>query len=202
MLNRTKYLGGSDAAAIMGYSKYKTSQQVWEEKTGRRAPANLDDNKFVQYGKAAEKPLIDLFVLNNPDLLVIQDKPWIQHPEYPFLGGNIDSRLVNTDSQKGVLEIKTAQIFSPVQKLQWRNQIPPNYYCQILHYFLVGEFDFAIVSAYLIVGNGKDKWTETRDYFCSRKDHEKDISGLLEEELKFWNCVISGKRPGLKLPNI
>ena len=33
--NRSKYLGGSDIGAILGFSKYRTALDVWLEKTGR-----------------------------------------------------------------------------------------------------------------------------------------------------------------------
>lgn len=42
-LDRRKFLGGSDAAAVLGVSKWKTPVQLWLEKTGRDAELERED---------------------------------------------------------------------------------------------------------------------------------------------------------------
>ena len=51
--DRTKYLGGSDIGAILGFSKYRTALDVWLEKTGR-VVSNVD-NLPVRFGSFAEE---------------------------------------------------------------------------------------------------------------------------------------------------
>lgn len=41
-LDRSKFIGGSDAAAALGYSKYSTPLQLWMEKTGRHVRERSD----------------------------------------------------------------------------------------------------------------------------------------------------------------
>ena len=60
---RRKGIGASDAAAVLGLSKWTTNVELWEEKVGLRQPKNLSDNEHVRYGTAAETPLVKLFAL-------------------------------------------------------------------------------------------------------------------------------------------
>lgn len=41
--SRKKGVGGSDVSTIMGLNKYKTSYQLWMEKTGRMQPEDISD---------------------------------------------------------------------------------------------------------------------------------------------------------------
>lgn len=51
---RAKHIGGSDSAAILGVSPYKTKWQLWMEKAGRLSPEDLSNNKAVQAGTFLE----------------------------------------------------------------------------------------------------------------------------------------------------
>ena len=42
-------LGGSDAAAILGLSPFKTNVEVWEEKVGLREPEDISDKPEETY---------------------------------------------------------------------------------------------------------------------------------------------------------
>ena len=83
---RKKGIGGSDAATILGLNPYKTSIQLWEEKTGRKQAEDISDKPYVQYGTKAEDHLRELFKLDFPQYEVShQENTIIKHPEYPFL---------------------------------------------------------------------------------------------------------------------
>ena len=47
---RKKGIGGSDAAVVIGKSKWKNNVQLWEEKTGRIETPDISDKPYVQYG--------------------------------------------------------------------------------------------------------------------------------------------------------
>lgn len=51
--DRTKYLGGSDIGAILGFSKYRTALDVSLEKTGR--VVNQVNNLPVRFGSFPEE---------------------------------------------------------------------------------------------------------------------------------------------------
>ena len=85
---------------------------------------------------------------------------------------------------------------------KWHDRIPDNYYCQILHYLAVTEYEFAVLKARL-----KSEWKgeliiKEKHYFIERSEVEEDIKMLVEAERRFWECVESGHRPDLILPAI
>ena len=52
---RSKGIGGSDAACILGLNPYKTNVELWKEKTGRAKAQDISQKPCVIYGKKAEE---------------------------------------------------------------------------------------------------------------------------------------------------
>ena len=136
---RKKGIGGSDAAAIIGKNPYKSNVKLWREKTGKEEPEDISDKPYVKYGTLAEEHLRELFKLDYPDFEVIhKENTIIKHPKYDFLFANLDGQIIDkTTGEMGILEIKTTSILKSMQKEKWKERIPENYYCQILHYLNV-----------------------------------------------------------------
>jgi putative phage-type endonuclease len=191
-INREKWLeerksgiGASEAAAIMGLSPYMTAKKLWQIKTGRKQPKDLSDNAFVEYGTKAEEHIRALFALDHPEYVVgYEEFKIIHNPKYPFIFATLDGTLAK-DSEKGILEIKTASIFRSSQWEKWNGQVPPHYYVQILHQMLATGWDFVILKARIKHG---DEITE-REYTFRRTDCEQDLETLLQAEIRFWQCV-------------
>lgn len=200
---RHGHIGGSDASACVGVNPYKSNVELWEEMTGRRRPIDISDRDYVIYGIKAEEHLRELFALDFPQYKVnYDDHNMFLNTDYPWMHASLDGELVDNDGRRGVLEIKTTNILQSMQREKWHDRIPDNYYCQVLHYLAVTEYDFAILKAQL-----KSEWAgelriATKHYYIERKDVEEDIRYLIEAERKFWNCVTSGRRPDLILPAI
>jgi len=197
-------IGGSDAAATVGASPYMTNVQLWEIKTGRRQQADISDNPLVWYGTHAEDHLRELFRLDFPEYKVFykENNLWT-NDRFPFAHASLDGWLKDGHGRNGILEIKTATITSAVQRAKWNNQIPQNYYCQVLWYMMVTEFDFAILKAQL-----KTEWPgqlpslRTEHYLIERSEVQQDIDYLREAGERFWSYVEKDKRPPLILPEI
>lgn len=103
----------------------------------------------------------------------------------------------------GVLEIKTTNILQSMQKEKWKEKIPDNYFCQVLHYLNVTGYSFAILKAQLKYDYSGDIRLETKNYYIDRKDYEEDIKYLEKQEIEFWkNYVEKDIRPPLELPQI
>lgn len=124
------------------------------------------------------------------------------NPKYPWMHASLDGELIDRRGRHGILEIKTTNILQSAQKKKWDNRIPDNYYCQVLHYLAVTEYDFVVLKAQL-----KSEWDgelriEVRHYFIEREEVEEDIRELVDAEKKLWDCVESGRRPDLILPVI
>ena len=166
---RKKGIGGSDAAVILGLNPYKNNIRLWEEKTGRRTATDISDKPYVKYGTEMEPILRDSFKIKHPELEVLhQENTIIKHPVYPFLFASLDGILINKETgEKGVLEIKTSEILRSMQKEKWKDQIPPNYYCQVLHYLNVTGFTFVKLFAELTY---EENYQVTKTYTIERKD--------------------------------
>lgn len=191
------FIGGSDASAVMGLNPYMSNADLWELKTGRRKQADISDNPLVKYGAEAEKYLRELFALDNPEYTVAySENTIVTNSLYPWAHASLDGFLVEKATGRGgVLEIKTAMVQSALARQKWNDQIPQNYYIQVLHYMAVTESQFAIVLAQLKMQDAK----VTRQYRIERADVEGDIKLLMDAEKDFWRYVENDTRPPLKL---
>ena len=200
---RTKGIGGSDAAAIIGLNPWKDNVQLWEEKTGRKEPKDLSNNPRVIYGQKAEEYLRELFRLDFPEYEVFyqENNSWT-NDKYPFARASLDGWLKDKDGRLGVLEIKTADILSSLSKEKWRGGVPDSYYVQVLHCMMVIDAEFAVLKASLRRTYGDDVRMDIRHYFVERSEVQDQIDWLAKEEEDFWNMVKTKSRPNLRLPEI
>jgi len=200
---RKNHIGGSDAAACFGRSPHKDNVQLWEEKMGLVLPEDISDKEYVRYGTEAEKYLRGLFALDFPEYQVLYDENnMFLNPDFPWMHASLDGELMDRQGRHGILEIKTTNILQSSQRRNWEGRIPDNYYCQVLHYLAVTEYDFAVLKAQLKSEWGGELHIEVRHYFIERKEVEEDIRELLDAEQRFWDCVVTGRRPDLILPAI
>lgn len=200
---RKNHIGGSDASACVGMNPYKDNVHLWEEKTGLVIPEDISDKSYVQYGLRAEEHLRELFALDYPQYQIFyDDNNMFTNTDYPWMHASLDGELVDSDGRRGVLEIKTTNILQSMQQEKWNDRIPDNYFCQVLHYLAVTRYDFAVLKAQLKSEWGGEVRLATKHYFIERKDVEEDIRFLVEAEKRFWNCVSTGRRPDLILPQI
>lgn len=205
--NRVKGIGGSEAAAVLGLSKWLSNYDLWAIKTGKKEPEDIAGKDYVQYGIKAEPLIRGLFALDNPQYEIIYDAfNSYQNAEYPFLLASVDGILKEKETGRlGLYEGKKADLYGKRTAEGWENKIPQAYYCQLLHYFIViPDLEFAVLNAQLkTVSAGKVVRTELRPYYFERKDCLEDIAYLKEAEIKFWtDNVLKNKAPARILPEI
>lgn len=200
---RKSYIGGSEAACIVGMNPYSTNVDLWELKTGRRKAEDISDNPYVRYGTNAEGFLRELFRLDFPQYNVgyAEHNMWL-NSDYPFAHASLDGWIEDRDGRKGVLEIKTTTIQNAAMKERWNNRIPDNYYIQVLHYLMVTGFDFAILKAQLKWDIDGDVLCKVQHYYIDRTEVEDDIQYLISAERKFCEYLVRDERPPLVLPMI
>lgn len=198
---RKKGIGGSDAATILGLNPYKTNIDLWNEKTGKIEAKDISDKPYVQYGTEMEDILRESFKIKHPEFFIThKENTIIKHKKYPFLFASLDGEILEVATgREGVLEIKTSEILRSMQKEKWKDKIPDNYYCQVLHYLNVTGYEFAKLFAEL---RYDENYQVTKTYTIERKDVEEDIKYLEQKEIEFWRYVEEDKRPPLVLPNI
>lgn len=179
---RAKGIGGSDVAAIMGISAYKSPLEVWLEKTGKVPPADLSDNEKVEWGTRLEQVIANKFAEEHPNLKVLRKNCTMRSVDRPWALANIDREL--RGEGRGILEVKTAGLRS---EDQWVFGPPAYYLTQVQHYLSVTGWDYAYV-AVLIGGQ------EYREYRIERD--EEDIAAIDKAVDEFWNeYVMKGVMP-------
>jgi putative phage-type endonuclease len=181
MLSREEFLerrksgiGGSDVAAILGLSPWKTPYQVWLDKTGRSE--EQPETERMHFGNVLEQVIADEYARRN-NVKVQRRNKLYRHPQHDFLIANIDRYIVGG---KG-LECKTADRFTANlwgQPEEGDAGIPQYYLTQCHHYMNVTgmrEWDLAV----LIGGN------EYRQYSIH---HDAEICEMMTEACaEFWN---------------
>ncbi|HTJ62140.1 MAG TPA: YqaJ viral recombinase family protein [Candidatus Saccharimonadales bacterium] len=133
MEDRTQFIGGSDVAAILGFSPYRTRLQVWEEKVGlsHRFEANAHTTRgtkleAIAANEYSEKYGVDLRRMNTR----------VRHPSYPFLTALIDRRVVG---RRALVELKCPSL-GMYSKMK-RTGLGEDYICQMHHYLNLMDFD-------------------------------------------------------------
>ena len=191
---RMKHIGGSDAAKVLGMSKFGSNVDLYFEKTERKK--HHVNNDAIELGKRAEPVLRDLYAVYHPSVKIdYHQYTIIYQEEYPMIASTLDGELED-DGRHGILEIKTASLTKKNQWEEWKNGIPNHYYIQVLHQMISTGYDFADVFACLTGMNGDHT---IRTYRFERHDHIEDIEWVIEEETAFWKCVENKTVPPLKI---
>lgn len=173
-------IGSSDAAAAIGLSPYKSSLELWLEKTGRKPADDLSQSEAVFWGTTLETIIANVYA-NRTGNKVRRVNAVLQHPDHPFMLANLD-RAVGAD---GVLEVKTAGGYSAKF---WEDGVPEHYQCQVIHQLAVTGKAWADVA--VLIG-GQD----FRIYRIERD--ESQIADLIERETLFWGMVESDVQPAV-----
>ena len=197
-------IGGSESGCVIGMNKYQSNVDLWELKTGKREAPDLSNNAAVQFGKAAEQYIRELFKLEYPEYSVDYHEFWMYvNDKYPFIFATLDGDLTAADGSKGILEIKTTTIQNSSQWTDWDGRVPDSYYTQCLHQLAATGYDFVILYAYIRYYDADCKIrVSIRPYTIYRKDVLSDIDYLIDRETTFWQAVQQDRRPPLILPNI
>lgn len=198
---RKKFIGGSDVACILGLNPWKTNVQLYREKKGLVMPDDLSDNELVRYGTLAEEHIRALFALDHQELKVgyVPENSW-RNTKYPFAAASLDAWTIDRRKRTGILEIKTATITSGQQAGKWRDKIPDNYYCQILFYLGVTEWEYVDLRANLKYQFPESPLRiETRDYHIERSEVEEDIATIMEKAAEFAESLEKNIEPPLLL---
>lgn len=164
-------IGGSESAAVLGVSKWRTAYQVWLDKTGQAEPT--EPNEAMRTGTILEKSIREMY--SNETGRTVYDPGFKVDEDYPFIVGDVDGLCDDR-----VVEIKNSGY-------EW-DEIPVDYYFQVQHYMRLHKKDIADI-AVLFHGQVFRIFTVKR-----QEDLWKDIIPIYTE---FWNCVTSITPPEL-----
>lgn len=175
---RKKSIGGSDAAGIVGLSKYSSPYSVWADKTGRLP--DREDTEAMRLGRDLEQYVADRF-MEETGKQVEPLPAFLYNPLYPFAHANVDRMVVGEDAG---LECKTT---SSLDVKQFKGvEFPEKYYVQCVHYLAVTGCERWYL-AVLVFGRGFFVYTLERD--------QAEIDALMRAEADFWQWVASDTPP-------
>jgi putative phage-type endonuclease len=205
-VDRTKFLGGSDAAAVLGVSPWLTPVQLWKLKTGRAEPQKPDPvrQRMLERGKKLEPVVLDMVLdkLAERGLQVdlVARNAYHRDPEHDFLRCEIDFELVVTgevqigtqfwklDRQLINGDCKTVHGFA---RRKWgeedTEEVPIEYAAQFMHGLMVTGRQLCLVAALIGLDDVQIFWVVRDDV---------TIDAMREKELAFWHdCVQAGRAP-------
>ncbi|MCA3067492.1 MAG: YqaJ viral recombinase family protein [Rhodocyclaceae bacterium] len=185
--DRTKSLGGSDVAAILGVSKWCSPLQLWEKKTGRSVEEiTAEKRKLFERGKRWEQPAFEMLCDELRDrgheVEVIGNSRRYRDGEFDFLTCEID-REIALDGEVVNVEIKTVHPFAAGE---WgdldefgglTDEVPIYYQTQVMHGLGITGADLCVVGALF----GADRCVP---YLIERDD--ETIDAIRARCVEFW----------------
>jgi len=165
-------IGGSDVAAVLGISDYKTSYQLWLEKIGDAEPQQ--ETWEMMRGKALE-PALRQHYANKTGLVVSLPVKAMVSEKYPFMRYNPDGLT----KEKRLVEFKTAS-YSDEWGEEGTDEIPQEYLLQVQHGMIVTGFEVCDVT--VSIGGNKPKY-----YLVEADKFLQEF--IIEVEAKFWQMV-------------
>lgn len=185
---RRKGIGGSDVAAVMGYSPFCTTRDLWYDKRGIR-PAVDDQPNWVtlKVGHLLEPLVAEIFSAKT-GYRTFQIHKMFRHPLFPWMQADVDYFIETSNGNQGILECKTS---NPNNKEKWANDsVPLNYEWQCRHYMAVMNLDFVWIACL---------FSNTDNDFVMRKiERDLDIEAdMIAAEDDFWNGYV---QPGVEPP--
>ncbi len=182
---RSNYIGGSDAASVVGLNPFSSPYTLWAEKTGKIAP--FEGNLATDVGTYLEDFIAKKFEQTTGKKVRRENRSFL-NDKYPWAIANIDRDIVGEDSG---LECKST---SALNTRRFKNgEFPTNYYCQCVHYLgvtektrwylavLIGNNDFLIYQLTRILDDVVPEWCESSVYIS-----DDEILALMNAEKDFW----------------
>lgn len=177
---RSHYIGGSDAAAVVGLNPFSSPYALWAEKTGK--VPGFGGNLATEVGTFLEEFVAQKFAQETGKRVRKCNHSFL-NSQYPFAIANIDREIVGEDAG---LEIKTTDSLN--LKRFKGGEYPANYYCQCVHYLAVtGKKRWYLA---VLIGNKEFRW------FVIERD-EAEIAALMGAERDFWELVKTDTPPAI-----
>lgn len=153
---RRQGIGGSDVAAILGISPFRTARDLYDDKLNI-ASAVDDTGNWValEMGHLLE-PLVAQIFTKKTGLEVFQIKKMFRHPQYPFMLADVDYFVRLPNGKIAILEIKTTNYNAKDHWWKDGEECVPVYYeTQGRHYMAVMDMDEIFYCC--LYGNNEDE---------------------------------------------
>ena len=191
-MDRSKHIGSSDIAAIIGVSPWKTALQLYEEKLGISDPEYSPEKETRLKRGTRFEPLIIAQYAEEHHSNIVSTNQRYTHIEYPFMAAEIDAEEAidgaeDQDNWILNLEIKSASSFMSKKFGEQGTDDIPDYYAAQVTY---GMLCTGRKNARLVVLLGTD---DLRTYDIP---YDEELGNYLEQEaVNFWENHILAKVP-------
>src|SRR6266704_808855 len=186
LIERRKGIGGSDAAAILGFSPWRSPMDVYLEKTGMADEQPEDKNRqfLLELGTQLEPVIAKLYERETGKHLQLPSPARRQHPEHAILFGSPD-RLV--EGENCGVELKTENQFMNEFGEAGTDQVPYHYLIQCAHYMAVTGYEQWDVA--LLHGGAR--------FSIYPLHRDKELEGYMIDELRHWwdHHIVQNVRP-------
>lgn len=180
-------VGGSDIAAILGKSPWRSPIQIWASKVGLdEVTKDKDDKEPIRLRLGNELEPVVAKVLAEESGLVVERTPFTiaRDPDRPTLICSPDGFAKSKDGDPVLVELKTAD---SSKAEEWEEGVPEDYVMQVNHNLGVTGLGMAFVGC-LIGGTRDFRWAVVeRD--------EGMIETLRDRALAFWEFVRTEQSP-------
>lgn len=165
---RRKGIGGSDAAAVLGISPFRTGRDLYYDKLNIVTADDAENWVQLEVGTLLE-PLVAKIFAHKTGYKIYRRPFMFQHPLYPWMLADLDYMAELPDGTTAILEIKTTNYNA--KDNWWYNgeEIVPIYYeSQGRHYMAVMNID--------------------RVYFCCLYGNSEDeaIIRRIDRDMAYW----------------
>ena len=194
MNDRSRYLGSSDIAGVLGCSPWRTPLDVYLEKIGEGAPPDESKAKIFKRGKRLE-PIVLEMLAEEYGYTPVATLARYQDKEYPWMACEVDAETI-IDGEHVNIEIKTAHPFSAAKFGEaGSDEIPVEYAAQAMYSLMITGRRRCIFGV-LIGSDNLTTYELVRD--------EDTIVGMRAAAVAFWNDNVIARVPPdpLNLPDV
>lgn len=204
-IDRSRFLGGSDSAAVMGLSPWATPVELWQQKTGRVPKPEPDRAQLKRFARGHKlEPFIREMAIDKltemgltVELLACNER--YADSEHPFLSCEIDFELRLTGSMViGGSEVvfdgehinADAKSVTGFARKKWGEEdtedVPIEYAAQFMFSLMVTGRRYCLVAALRSFDDVDLYWT-VRD--------DETIAGMRPKLVSFWLDHVLGDTP-------
>jgi len=181
--DRTKYIGGSDVAAILGVSPWRNVVDLWIDKITPRAE-NGQNASAKRRGSRMEPYILDMIREEHGLEIVAANNRYIDR-ELPFMAAEIDFEYL--DPETGQVENGEIKTVHPFKAKEWgdngTDQLPLHYLAQIQHG--MGVRSARRCRTFALIGDDLEPYLVDRD--------DELIAAMRARATEFWTKFVLPK---------
>jgi putative phage-type endonuclease len=175
---RKNYIGASEAAAVMGMSRWNSPLDIWAAKTGAIPIEEQGENLPAEVGTELEDFIARKFTIKTGKKVHAVKEAFI-HKNYPYIRAHIDRKV---EGERAILQCKTCAAW---KWKEWEDEdIPADYIIQEYQELACSGYDKAYIA--ILIGNHDFKIKEVIA-------DKQAINAVIQKEVYFWENFVKTK---------